>query len=43
MTNLIYRVKKFFDLKLGWFFINGMRQDWYAEEMRKKYGDNREV
>lgn len=43
MKKIVYKLKKFFDLNLGWFFINGMRQDWYREQLRKKYGDNHEI
>ena len=33
-------MKKFiewFNLKLGWFFVNGRKQEGYAKEMQYKY------
>jgi hypothetical protein len=29
---------KWFELNLGWFFINGMKRSRYAAYLRKKYG-----
>lgn len=43
MKKFIFELKKFFDLHVGWFFINGSRQEWYCEELRKKYGDGKEI
>lgn len=43
MKKIVYKFIKFFDLNVGWFFINGMRQDWHREQLRKKYGDNHEI
>ena len=43
MKKFMYRMKKFFDLHIGPFFINGMRQDWYREQMEKKYGGDDKI
>lgn len=32
---------KWFELNWGWFFINGRKQERYAEYLRKKYGDQK--
>lgn len=37
MNNFI----KWFELNLGWFFINGRKQAAWAEYLRKKYKDDR--
>ena len=37
MNNFI----KWFELNLGWFFINGRKQAACAEYLRKKYKDDR--
>lgn len=31
---------KWFELNLGWFFINGRKQNDWAEYLRKKYNDD---
>lgn len=32
------RLVKWFELNLGWLFVNGRKQDKYVEHLRKKYG-----
>lgn len=32
---------KWFELNFGWFFINGRKQNDWAEYLRKKYKDDR--
>jgi len=31
------RLNKWFELNLGWFFVNGRKQDEWCEYLRKKY------
>ena len=33
------RIEKWLDLNLGWFFINGRKQDQWNEHLKEKYGD----
>jgi hypothetical protein len=37
MRNLIYRINKWFDLNLGWFFVNPYKQEAWREYLNKKY------
>lgn len=37
---MIKKINKWFELNWGWFFINGRKQDEWAEYLRKKYGNN---
>ena len=39
MHNMWYKINKWFELNLGWFFINGRKQDAWAEYLRKKYNN----
>ena len=39
MKNIKYKIVRFFDLYVGWLFINGMRQEDYARKMEEKYPD----
>lgn len=34
---LIRKLRRWFDLHMSWFVINGRRQDEHAEYLRKKY------
>ena len=33
-----YEINKWFEMNLGWFFVNGRKQSAWAEYLRKKYG-----
>lgn len=33
------KFEKWFDLNLGWFFINGRKQDAWHQHLREKYGE----
>jgi hypothetical protein len=33
------RFEKWFDLNLSWFFINGTKQEYWCEHLKKKYPD----
>lgn len=41
IRNMVENVKKWFELNLGWFFINGRKRDQWAKYLREKYGDNK--
>ena len=39
-----YRINKWFELNLGWFFVNGRKQEVWEEYLRKKYKNgNRKI
>ena len=40
LNKMIKKINKWFELNLGWFFVNGRKQEDWAEYLRKKYGDN---
>lgn len=42
MVKKMRRIKKWFELNWGWFFINGRKKDSWARYLRKKYGDDGE-
>jgi hypothetical protein len=33
------KIIKWFEINLGWFFVNGRKQEDWAEYLRKKYGN----
>ena len=37
MKNLTYRFQRWFDINLGWFFINGRKQEKWFDYLREKY------
>lgn len=37
MRTFTKRLEKWFDLNLGWFFINGKKQEKYCELLKEKY------
>ncbi len=37
MKRLFIRFNRWFELRLGWIFINGRKKDCYVKEMKKKY------
>lgn len=37
IKKMFYRINKWFDLNLSWFFINGRKQEVWEEYLRKKY------
>jgi len=39
-NNLRYRIVKWFEMNWGWFFTNGRKQDAWARQLRKKYGND---
>lgn len=34
------KIKKWFDLKIGWFFVNGRKQEDWRKYLRDKYGNS---
>ena len=37
MKKLIYKINKWFELNLGWLFVNGRNQEWYCSYLKEKY------
>jgi hypothetical protein len=37
MKNSLKRFEKWFDINLGWFFINGNKQEIWFERLKEKY------
>lgn len=37
IKRLFQRLNRWFELKLGWMFVNGRKQDSYGEYLKKKY------
>ena len=38
MKNILYTIRKWFDLNLGWMFINGRKQEAWYEYLQDRYG-----
>jgi hypothetical protein len=36
---MCYKFKRWFEMKWGWFFVNGRKRDEWAEYLRNKYGE----
>jgi hypothetical protein len=39
MKNVIYKINKWFEINVGWFFVNGQKVDWYANYLKEKYNE----
>ena len=37
---MIKKLKKWFDLKMGWFFVNGRKQEEWYKYLKDKYGNS---
>ena len=37
MKDLMYEINKWFEINIGWFFINGRKTDWYNNYLMKRY------
>jgi hypothetical protein len=35
-----YKIIKWFELNIGWLFVNGRKQDKYVEYLKNKYENN---
>ncbi len=40
LNKMIKKINRWFELNWGWFFVNGRKQEDWAEYLRKKYGNN---
>lgn len=40
MKKILKKIEKIWDLYIAPFFVNGMKQEHYFSQMRKKYGVN---
>jgi len=38
MKKLLLKLNRWFELNLGWFFVNGRKQDAYKDYPKSKYG-----
>jgi hypothetical protein len=41
MKNMLYSFKKWFEINLGWFFVNGRKQDQWIEYLKNKYDNGK--
>lgn len=39
MKNVIYKINKWFEINVGWFFVNGQKVDWYNNYLKEKYNE----
>ena len=37
MKIILYTIEKFFDLRIGWFFVNGNKTNEWTQYLTKKY------
>jgi len=37
MRKLIAKFNRWFDINLGWFFVNGRKEEAWFKDLRKKY------
>jgi hypothetical protein len=37
MKRILYNIKKWFEINIGWFFINGNKQEQWFEYLKGKY------
>ena len=37
MKNILYKIERWFDLNVGWFFVNGRKQEVWLEYINEKY------
>jgi|TARA_Y100000310_G_C20279051_1_gene621707 hypothetical protein len=37
MKNLYYKISRWFELNIGWFFINGFKRDEWEDYLNRKY------
>ena len=36
----VRKIIKWFDLNIGWFFVNGRKRDWWQTYLKEKYTDS---
>lgn len=34
------KLEKWFDLNLGWIFVNGRKREWWDNQLKSKYKDS---
>ncbi len=37
MKNILNKIERWFDLNVGWFFVNGRKQEAWLEYINEKY------
>lgn len=37
MKNILKKIERWFDLNVGWFFVNGMKQEEWLDYIQQKY------
>ncbi len=37
MKRILRKIEKFFDFHMGWFFVNGRKEEYYYESINKKW------
>jgi hypothetical protein len=37
------KINKWFEMNLGWIFVNGRKRAWWEEYLREKYGNQKNV
>jgi len=37
---MIKKIKRWFDLNLGWIFVNGRKREWWENYLKEKYKDS---
>jgi len=35
------KINKWFEMNLGWIFVNGRKRAWWGEYLREKYGNKK--
>lgn len=40
MNIILYKIYRFFELHIGWFFINGQKREQWDQYLREKYEDD---
>lgn len=40
MKKIIYKLERWFDLNLGWFFTNSRKQEEWCEYLKQKYPED---
>jgi hypothetical protein len=43
IKKIYYLFNRWFDIKLGWFFVNGRKIDSYNEKLKEKYSEGIDI
>ena len=38
MEKMLKKLEKWFEINLGWFFVNGRNREWWENYLKEKYG-----